>query len=444
MKTCLYKPVFVNPQAYFVFPQLYDMQPKTDNFVEQAIFTGRLIITDLTNNQYTSYQNVNTIDFSQYADKRIKIEQYTDTGAVVLGEWIISQDTTGVKPIASYRAYDKTNDDEDRAVMKDLTGNGHDIQLYNFAFAESSGYGKYIKVNIGGGISLTSAKVTLYKNYKVIITRTMNEGEEKSAFYEYRIPVGSYVPETKVKITGLSNSGIILVRHSSFANNNESDYIKEDGIYTLNAVDNTQGTYILYPSLKFYDGYSLDCNIIIEQIPDYKGALVSDGVDDYGLCENFPILTKEKGYTVCALRKRFLNSSGTYKGSLVSKNNSYSLYDGAFMVEGAYKAFGNVVYIACSSFGASNTVEQSDSIFISQTKQKYDSQEINLGSKSDSNKLALFKLDINSNIFFASYALYALEIYDRDLTDEEIATVKARMIAEYEEKTGNKYEEETI
>lgn len=36
-------------------------------------------------------------------------------------------------------------------------------------------------------------------------------------------------------------------------------------------------------------------------------------------------------------------------------------------------------------------------------------------------------------------ALYALEIYDRDLTDEEIAKVKARMIAEYEEKTGEKY-----
>ena len=46
-------------------------------------------------------------------------------------------------PIASYRAYDKNNDDTDRAVLKDLTGNGHDIQLYNFAFAESSGYGKY-------------------------------------------------------------------------------------------------------------------------------------------------------------------------------------------------------------------------------------------------------------------------------------------------------------
>lgn len=46
-------------------------------------------------------------------------------------------------PIASYRAYDKTNDDTDRNVLKDLTGNGHDIQLYKFEFAEGSGYGKY-------------------------------------------------------------------------------------------------------------------------------------------------------------------------------------------------------------------------------------------------------------------------------------------------------------
>lgn len=45
---------------------------------------------------------------------------------------------------------------------------------------------------------------------------------------------------------------------------------------------------------------------------------------------------------------------------------------------------------------------------------------------------------------YSSIALYALEIYDRDLTDKEIAAVKARMIIEYESKTGNKYEEETI
>lgn len=45
--------------------------------------------------------------------------------------------------VASYRAYDKTNEDEDRDILKDLSGNGHDIQLYDFAFSGESGYGKY-------------------------------------------------------------------------------------------------------------------------------------------------------------------------------------------------------------------------------------------------------------------------------------------------------------
>ena len=35
----------------------------------------------------------------------------------------------------------KTNDDPDRAVLKDLSGNGNDMRLLNFGFAEGSGYG---------------------------------------------------------------------------------------------------------------------------------------------------------------------------------------------------------------------------------------------------------------------------------------------------------------
>lgn len=47
------------------------------------------------------------------------------------------------KPIAAWSAAGKTNEDEDRAVLKDLTGNGHDITLNGFAFSEMSGYGGY-------------------------------------------------------------------------------------------------------------------------------------------------------------------------------------------------------------------------------------------------------------------------------------------------------------
>lgn len=47
MKTILYQPLFINPQAYFVFPQLYHIE-KGDSFIEPANITGQLIINDLT------------------------------------------------------------------------------------------------------------------------------------------------------------------------------------------------------------------------------------------------------------------------------------------------------------------------------------------------------------------------------------------------------------
>lgn len=37
----------------------------------------------------------------------------------------------------------KTNEDEDRATIANITGNGNDLVLSNFAFSENSGYGLY-------------------------------------------------------------------------------------------------------------------------------------------------------------------------------------------------------------------------------------------------------------------------------------------------------------
>lgn len=39
MKTILYQPIFINPQAYFVFPQLYHIE-KGDSYIEPANITG--------------------------------------------------------------------------------------------------------------------------------------------------------------------------------------------------------------------------------------------------------------------------------------------------------------------------------------------------------------------------------------------------------------------
>lgn len=65
MKTILYQPLFINPQAYFVFPQLYHIE-KGDSYIEPANITGQLIINDLTK-VLTSTPKGNYEVFGQYA-----------------------------------------------------------------------------------------------------------------------------------------------------------------------------------------------------------------------------------------------------------------------------------------------------------------------------------------------------------------------------------------
>lgn len=81
MKTILYQPLFINPQAYFVFPQLYHIE-KGDSYIEPANITGQLIINNLSEGLTLTptvnvIQDSNQIDFSYLRE----IPQY--------GEWII-------------------------------------------------------------------------------------------------------------------------------------------------------------------------------------------------------------------------------------------------------------------------------------------------------------------------------------------------------------------
>lgn len=56
MKTILYQPIFINPQAYFVFPQLYHIE-KGDSYIEPANITGQLIIQSLSCNTKPTEDN---------------------------------------------------------------------------------------------------------------------------------------------------------------------------------------------------------------------------------------------------------------------------------------------------------------------------------------------------------------------------------------------------
>lgn len=89
MKTILYQPLFINPQAYFVFPQLYHIE-KGDSYIEPANITGQLIINDLTKVLTSTptlnvVQDTNQVDFGLFNGKWNKKDLAIGISSIVLG-----------------------------------------------------------------------------------------------------------------------------------------------------------------------------------------------------------------------------------------------------------------------------------------------------------------------------------------------------------------------
>lgn len=142
MRTILYQPVYINPQAYFAFPSLYHIE-KGDSYVEPAVYTGQLLI-DVVDGSASSViiKDTKQVDFSDYAGKHIRISQYTDEGAVVLGEWLIPSNQVYLDShlVDAWFMSGYSNDNPPDSISG---YKGHELVLKNFAFAGSSGFGKY-------------------------------------------------------------------------------------------------------------------------------------------------------------------------------------------------------------------------------------------------------------------------------------------------------------
>lgn len=237
MKTILYQPLFINPQAYFVFPQLYHIE-KGDSYIEPANITGQLIINDLTQSLTSTpilnvVQDTNQVDFGLFKGKHIRISQYTNIGAVVLGEWYIPGTPTPPEPeqpdwfkesiVAWYSPYCKqrmTNFDVIEAYIEDFT---------KWAYRNSRG----------------TAKIT---NNTIVITNvveTNNIVEDDNEPYS----------DLTISVTGVTENKYLIVRQGR---GKPEAYIKKDGVYTFK--DN---------NLYFGFGVSVigECNITITQLP---------------------------------------------------------------------------------------------------------------------------------------------------------------------------------
>lgn len=237
MKTILYQPLFINPQAYFVFPQLYHIE-KGDSYIEPANITGQLIINDLTQSLTSTpilnvVQDTNQVDFGLFKGKHIRISQYTNIGAVALGEWYIPGTPTPPEPeqpdwfkesiVAWYSPYCKqrmTNFDVIEAYIEDFT---------KWTYRNSRG----------------TAKIT---NNTIVITNvveTNNIVEDDNEPYS----------DLTIRVTGVTENRYLIVRQGR---GKPETHIKKDGVYTFK--DN---------NLYFGFGVSVigECNITITQLP---------------------------------------------------------------------------------------------------------------------------------------------------------------------------------
>lgn len=334
------------------------------------------------------YDVPTSIPFKEYAkmilDLPCKVDSFPDIEGIV----------------ARYSASGLTNEQmAANPVWVDKTGNGHDLQLKNFAWKGMSGVGGYGD-----------------ENYQTFYKFTLDD------YVFIASPPGVKHMNFTFRVTGLQPGNKLTLAFFGTTNTVYGTWDKDD-IYTVDAdiVEAGKPTY-------FYNGYgSTRGEFTIEILPLYPGALVFDGVDDYGVCENFPILTKEKGYTVVALRQWISMGEGLY--GLVSNVKNW-FNDGAFVLEYNSNNATNKFVNRPVSFGNVNIEMDLPNNFTYQTSKSYKGVPITTGSFKGTNSLFVGKLNnIIGNC--SNVAIWELVFLDHDATEEELTKIKDYFVKTY-------------
>lgn len=326
--------------------------------------------------------------------------------------------------VARYSASGLTNEQmAANPVWADKTGNGRDLQLKNFSWKRMSGVGGYVQ--------------------------DFNDFRNNATVDKIRIDEqGSNSIKVTILTTGIGNAiyiskNIYQFNKSYFIKISSEGYDEGDMALSFYAPSTSTATTVTVslnpngiteiPAIKEDDFLAVYINVsgkvgsfTVEQLPLYPGALVFDGVDDYGVCENFPILTKEKGYTVVALRQWI--SMGEGISGLVSNVKNW-FNDGAFILEynsnNANKFVNRPV-----SFGNVNIEMDLPNNFTYQTSKSYKGVPITTGSFKGTNSLFVGKLN---NIIgnYSNVAIWELVFLDHDATEEELTKIKDYFIKTY-------------
>lgn len=176
-------------------------------------------------------------------------------------------------PDQAWTVVGKTNEDEDRATIANITGNGNDLVLSNFGFAEGSGYGLYAYNFNSFELRDNVVKPTDVKKDSF---RIIGIGDNGNVLV---LSNTSNSVAWKIRITGMKEGDSCIVGNA----NKSGDYIKiiKDGIYTF------QKQYAATSINGIWYNSSQEVDVLVEQIPEYEGYLITDGVDDKAVSKQF-------------------------------------------------------------------------------------------------------------------------------------------------------------
>lgn len=356
------------------------------------------------------YDVPTSIPFKEYAkmilDLPCKVDSFPDIEGIV----------------ARYSALGLTNEQMSKnPVWKDLIGNGHDLQMKNFAWSGMSGVGGYTENYNSNRWYKVETRIDATWTYKSFNARSIKDNIVAQLFYQSKSSdTGFRVLSCTIKVSGLTDGQGI-----EYVSNGTQQFvimrIENDGIYHLPSFDfGAKNAYYGFRFLKLQES----CNITIEQLPLYPGALVFDGVDDRGTCDNFPVLTKEKGYTVVALRQwdqDFLNT--TLTGGLLSTRN-YSTGEGVAFekIESSNKGYWNL--------GAGGIIDFAKSPFTWQTSKQYNNVGILKGDKNHGKPLCV-GCGLPGGQQCGRFAIWELVFLDHDATEEELTKIKDYFVKTY-------------
>lgn len=313
--------------------------------------------------------------------------------------------------VARYSALGLTNEQmAENPVWKDLTGNGHDLQMKNFAWKGMSGVGGYKFDFLLNEWATSNDQISEKYSYKIVINNKQNSVQLINNSRHIKITL---------KITGIEINKSIFRVYDNAGMEHKQDYTK-DGIYEIDYTAN-EGANRIYFYVVGGNMGQLENPITIEQLPLYPGALVFDGVDDYGVCENFPILTKEKGYPVVALRQWLSFQDIGYSTLVVNSTDRLAAF--------SFEDFRNETK---STWNWGRSVGLSDYkiplLYTYQTSTSYNSKTIYAGATEEgSNILQVCR----SGFYCANAAIWEIVILDHDATEEELTKIKDYFVKTY-------------